>query len=89
MGSFPPNPWGIHDLQGNVWEWTSDEYCPYAEETVRNPRARCGTDTVAIRGGSWYLSANAAGCGRRYTHARDDSGFSLGFRVVREIPDPR
>jgi formylglycine-generating enzyme required for sulfatase activity len=87
VGSYPPNPWGISDLQGNVWEWSQDEYCPYATGSVTDPRQSCGTDTIAIRGGSWYFSANAARCGRRYTHDRHDKGFSLGFRVVREAPE--
>ena len=86
VGSYPPNPWGIHDLQGNVWEWSQDEYCPYATGSVTDPFGSCGTDTIPIRGGSWYFSANAARCGRRYTHDKHDKGFSLGFRVVREIP---
>jgi len=85
VGSFPPNAWGLYDLTGNVWEWTTDEYCPYPEGPATDPIARCGTDTVTIRGGSWAFSANAARCGRRYTHHRKDSGYSLGFRVVREV----
>lgn len=91
VGSYAANAFGLHDMTGNVWEWTEDEFCPYsldpsAETNTRGAAASCGTDTIAIRGGSWYFSANAARCGRRYTHARTDSGFSLGFRVVREVP---
>ena len=87
VGSYPPNSWGFHDLTGNVWEWVADEYCPYPSEPVLDPVQSCGTDTIPIRGGSWHFSANAARCGRRYTHHRADSGFSIGFRVVREV-DP-
>ena len=88
VGSYPPNAWGFQDLQGNVWEWAQDEYCPYPRGGVTDPVGRCGTDTIPIRGGSWHFSADAARCGRRFTHARGDSGFSLGFRIVREIPEP-
>lgn len=86
VGSYPASPLGLHDMSGNVWEWTEDEYCPYPTRAMGSVPVRCGTDTIAIRGGSWYFSANAARCGRRYTHARSDSGFSLGFRLVRELP---
>jgi formylglycine-generating enzyme required for sulfatase activity len=84
VGTYPPNPWGLYDFAGNVWEWVADEYCPYPTGAVANPAQSCGTDTIPIRGGSWYFSAGAARCGRRYTHHREDSGFSLGFRVVRK-----
>jgi len=86
VGTYPANRWGLSDLSGNVWEWTSDEYCPYLPGSIDGAAASCGSDTVAIRGGSWAFSANAARCGRRYVHHRDDSGYSIGLRVVREVP---
>ena len=86
VGTYPPNSWGLSDLSGNVWEWTSDEYCPYPPGSRDGAARSCGSDTVAIRGGSWAFSANAARCGRRYVHHRDDSGYSIGLRVVREVP---
>lgn len=82
VGSFPSNPLGLHDMQGNVWEWVQDEFCPYPEGPAVAPIGECQTDSIPIRGGSWYFSANAARCGRRYIHHRDDRGFSLGFRVL-------
>jgi formylglycine-generating enzyme required for sulfatase activity len=86
VGAYPPNAIGLHDLVGNVWEWTEDEYCAYTSSLAVDPVQSCATDTIPIRGGSWYFSAGSARCGRRYTHARGDSGFSLGFRVLRELP---
>ena len=37
-----------------------------------------------IRGGSWHFDANGMRCALRYTHAPQDKGFSLGFRIVAE-----
>ena len=84
VGSFPPNAWGFHDMHGNVWEWTADEYCPYADEAVTDPVSACHSPLKVIRGGSWYFGADSARCALRYTHRPQDRGFSLGFRVVRE-----
>ena len=72
-GSFPPNAWGLHDMHGNAWEWTSEGY---------------DEERKVIRGGSWRFNADSARCALRYTHRPQDRGDSLGFRIVREIPRP-
>jgi len=84
VGSFAANAWGIHDMHGNVWEWTQDEHCPYAGGRAVDPTSACGSPLKVIRGGSWYFAADSARCALRYTHRPDDRGFSLGFRVARE-----
>jgi formylglycine-generating enzyme required for sulfatase activity len=89
VGTFPPNAWGLNDMHGNVWEWTNDRYGPYIPRQDSDPHgAEIGGKRV-IRGGSWHFDANSARCGLRYTHSPQDSGFSLGFRVVGEPMAPR
>ena len=82
VGTFPPNAWGLFDMHGNAWEWTSDAYCPYGGDAT-DPRATCDAPLMVIRGGSWRLNADSARCALRYTHKPEDRGDSLGFRLVR------
>jgi sulfatase modifying factor 1 len=82
VGSFPANAWGLHDMNGNLWEWTEDDHCPYPDEPTIDPLARCDAELRVIRGGSWYFGPDSARCGLRYTHRPVDDGPSLGFRLV-------
>jgi formylglycine-generating enzyme required for sulfatase activity len=81
VDSFEPNPWGLYQVHGNIWEWTED--CSNGSN-VSNPgdgRARTtgGCGARAVRGGSWFSlpsllrSAYRRGAGGR----GDDRGFRL------------
>jgi len=86
VGSYGPNRWGLFDMHGNVWEWTSDAHCPYGDGPQADPKVTCDSPLKVIRGGSWRFRADSARCALRYTHAPDLRGYSLGFRVLREPP---
>ena len=82
VGLKKPNPWGLHDMYGNVWEWCSDWYgkLPGGADPV-GPEG--GSDRV-YRGGCW--GNDPAGCRSAYrgynvVPSYRDSG--LGFRVAR------
>ncbi|MBM3734946.1 MAG: formylglycine-generating enzyme family protein [Acidobacteria bacterium] len=68
VGKKRPNPWGFHDMHGNVMEWTLDGYDPafYAKSPPLMPWARATAPYPhAVRGGSWNDTADRCRCGAR------------------------
>jgi formylglycine-generating enzyme required for sulfatase activity len=54
VGQYPSNPWGFHDMNGNVWEWTEDWYDSNYKTSVGSDFIENGvTSTKSIRGGGW------------------------------------
>jgi eukaryotic-like serine/threonine-protein kinase len=50
---FPPNPWGIYDLHGNVAEWTADLYATRAATALTDPKPVTTGDRGLVKGGAW------------------------------------
>jgi formylglycine-generating enzyme len=92
VGSFPPNGYGLYDMAGNVWEWTTDWYradrtgtgcC--AADSLDPAQPQFGVPRRVIKGGS-FLCADSY-CMRYRPAARRpqpvDTGMShIGFRCV-------
>src|SRR5262249_23141872 len=53
-GRFPQNAFGLCDMHGNVWEWCSDWYGPYAEDEKTDPKGPEKGTARILRGGSWF-----------------------------------
>lgn len=89
VASFPPNPYGLYDIAGNVWEWTADYFAAdyYAHSPKDNPTGPDKGDEKVIRGGSWLCASNYCAGYRAAArqHTAPDSGLNnLGFRCVRD-----
>lgn len=82
VGSFKPNAFGLHDMHGNVWEWTADEYRKaYSRNTLPDSSAR------VLRGGSWNLLADYCRSAIRDHNLPASSDGNVGFRVARALPE--
>lgn len=87
VGSFQANAWGLHDMHGNVWEMTSDNWSQsHANLPRRHPvSANKRKKWIVVRGGSWFDAAVYARSAARRPRLRDELDVNLGFRLVREI----
>lgn len=83
VGTKKPNPWGLHDVHGNVAEWTVDEYDAdtYADLAKENEEAVTSADAIrwptklfprVIRGGSWLDLPEACRTAARQKSAEDE-----------------
>ncbi len=85
VGSYRPNPFGLYDMQGNIWEFTADCLNPnYNGAPADGSTWLTGDcDANASRGGSYGNASWTAYVAIRAPRDRDFNGHSWGFRVVR------
>lgn len=69
VGTMPANGSGLHDMNGNVWEWTAECWAP-------------GCDQRVVKGGSWYFVAAQSRSGSRAPQDARTWSYDIGFRPV-------
>jgi formylglycine-generating enzyme required for sulfatase activity/tRNA A-37 threonylcarbamoyl transferase component Bud32 len=85
VGQFPANAWGLHDMHGNVWEWT----CSVYNENYDGGEQRCVEPNTsglrALRGGSWGNSPGGVRAAFRGWSRPDERLDYWGFRLARAL----
>jgi formylglycine-generating enzyme required for sulfatase activity/outer membrane protein assembly factor BamD (BamD/ComL family) len=86
-GKRRPNPWGLYDVHGNVWEWVQDDWHYDYNNATFNGSAWITRNSITkvIRGGSFNNLAEHSRCAFRLPENRTERSGDFGFRVVRDI----
>ncbi len=87
VGSFPPNPIGLFDLAGNVfercWDWYDENWYRDSRSTEKDPHGPETGDARVVRGGSWHAPARQARVACRWSGSTTKASDDRGFRCVR------
>ena len=82
VGAKLPNPWGLYDVHGNVWEWCLDWYLnPYSASPTDDPVGALSGSNRVIRGGNFIFAASFARSARRDVSTPDNRYDGLGLRL--------
>ena len=76
------SPFGVLDMVGNVWEWTSSLYQTYPYDSQDGREEPASPGLRVLRGGSWYNNRFVARCAYRDRLVPGYFNLSIGFRLL-------
>jgi len=82
VGRYQANAWGLHDMHGNVWEWTRSAARPYPYRADDGRNINNGNTKLIVRGGSWRDRPVRARSSVRLAYPHYQRVYNVGFRVV-------
>jgi formylglycine-generating enzyme required for sulfatase activity len=82
VGKYAANAWGLHDMHGNVAEWTRTAFAAYPYDAHDGRNDTTGAQRRVVRGGSWYDRPFRCTSAYRLAYAPYQPVFNVGFRVV-------
>ena len=90
VGTYPPNPWGLYEMHGNVREWVEDQDRSWMVNGGPPPdgsawKSDSKFKNRRLRGGSWYDGDLDAKSASQQSWEPAGTSFHIGFRVARTL----
>jgi len=85
VGTKLPNPWGVFDMSGNVFELCQDWYGNYPLKSVVDPNYQFIGERRMMRGGAWHNNPRYSRSATRYYCSPSTISNSIGFRLIRNF----